>query len=87
MKKSTVADTPGKNFCQIMRCILLITITINTHLLYKQPELSTAPSCRNWKWSLESYVSRKLIVAFVRGYYIVICLTWRHNGARYGRWR
>ena len=68
MKKSTVADTPGKNFCQIMRCILLITITINTHLLYKQPELSTAPSCRNWKWSLESYVSKKLIVAFARGH-------------------
>jgi hypothetical protein len=37
-------------------------------LLYKQPELSKAPpSCRKWKWSLEMYVSRKLIIAF-RGY-------------------
>ena len=64
----TVADTPGKNFCQIMRCILLISDhnkRFNTYLLYKQPELSTAPpSCRNWKWSLEMYVSRKLIIAF-----------------------
>ena len=64
-----VADTPVKNFCQIMRCMYTPDHNkrFNTHLLYKQPELSTAPpSCRNWKWSLEMYVSRKLIIAFRR---------------------
>ena len=65
----TVADTPGKNFCQIMRCILLIMIKgLILTCSISNLELSTAPSCRNWKWSLESYVSKKLIVAFVRGH-------------------
>ena len=44
----TVADTPGKNFCQIMRCILLITIkgliltcSISNQSLARRPPVGT----------------------------------------------